>query len=65
MASLPQYFRESIAELRRVSWPSRNTVVTHTILVIIISIILMTLLSVFDFGLGWLYSWTLRTLFPV
>lgn len=56
MASLPQYFRESIAELRRVSWPSQQTVITHTILVILISLAVMGLLSVYDITFGWLYQ---------
>jgi preprotein translocase SecE subunit len=62
MASPLHYFRESLAELRRVTWPSQKTVVAHTILVVIISVVLMVILSAFDFGLGSAYSWIIRTL---
>ncbi len=46
------YFRESLSELRKVSWPTRKVVITHTGLVILVSVVLMTFLSLLDFGLG-------------
>ena len=43
-----QFFRDIIAELRRVTWPSREQATRLTVLVIIISISVGIILGVFD-----------------
>ncbi len=48
------YFKESYAELRKVSWPSRQEAVKHTIAVIIFCLVLAVFLGIIDFGLSWL-----------
>jgi preprotein translocase subunit SecE len=49
-----QFFRDIIAELKRVTWPSREQATRLTILVIIISISVGIILGVLDmlFGRG-------------
>ena len=43
-----QFFRDIIAELKRVTWPSREQATRLTILVIIISISVGIILGIFD-----------------
>ncbi|MDA0987593.1 MAG: preprotein translocase subunit SecE [Chloroflexi bacterium] len=47
-----QFFRETIAELRRVVWPSREQATRLTILVIVISTFVGVLLVVVDLAFG-------------
>ena len=47
-----QFFRETVGELRRVVWPSREQATRLTILVIIISVFVGALLGVVDMGFG-------------
>ena len=42
------YFQESLAELRRVNWPTRKEAINLTLAVIIFSIIVMVYLGVLD-----------------
>ena len=42
------YFQESLAELRRVNWPTRKEVVNLTLVVVIFSIIVMVYLGILD-----------------
>lgn len=46
---IANYFRDTAAEMRRVSWPTRTQAVVYTALVIVISIIVALFLSGFDF----------------
>lgn len=50
-----QFFRETVAELRRVVWPTREQTTRLTILVIIISIFVGILLGVVDMAFGRLF----------
>ena len=50
-----QFFRETVAELRRVVWPTREQVTRLTILVIIISVFVGMLLGIVDMGFGRLF----------
>jgi preprotein translocase subunit SecE len=54
MKKIFDYFRESYAELRRVSWPTRLQTIHYTILVVIISLLVAAFLGILDyfFGLG-------------
>ncbi len=42
------YFKESYAELKRVAWPSRNTLVQHTVVVIVFSVSVAVFLGALD-----------------
>ncbi len=43
------FYRQVIAELRKVVWPSRNELVTYTIVVLVFVVIVIAIVSVLDF----------------
>ena len=47
-----QYVRESIAELKRVDWPTRHQVWVYTVVTLICVAALGTVIAAFDFGIG-------------
>ncbi|MCA9354142.1 MAG: preprotein translocase subunit SecE [Candidatus Kaiserbacteria bacterium] len=49
MSSLIQYFRNTAAELKQVSWPTQHQAMMYTILVIIISVAVSLFTGAFDF----------------
>lgn len=49
MAKVKQYLKETKAEMRHVSWPTRTQSVAYTILVIIISLVTAAYLGALDF----------------
>lgn len=46
-----KYFYEAIEELKKVTWPSRKTLLNHTVLVIGVSLVLALFLGAIDLGL--------------
>ncbi|MQF49137.1 preprotein translocase subunit SecE [SAR202 cluster bacterium AC-647-N09_OGT_505m] len=50
-----QFLRETVGELKRVVWPTREQTTRLTILVIIISLAVGILLGVVDLGFGRLF----------
>ena len=50
-----QFFRETIAELKKVVWPTREQAIRLTVLVIIISFVVGVLLGVVDMGFGGMF----------
>ncbi|MEU1051152.1 preprotein translocase subunit SecE [Streptomyces sp. NPDC005876] len=49
---LALFYRQIIAELRKVVWPSRNQLTTYTTVVIIFVVIMIGLVTVIDYGLS-------------
>lgn len=49
---LTSYVRESYDELRKVSWPTRQTVIKDTLIVIAVSVALGAFFGAIDFGLN-------------
>lgn len=45
------YLKETKAELKEVSWPTKSQTISFTILVILISVIVAMFLGAIDFGL--------------
>jgi preprotein translocase subunit SecE len=45
-----RFVRESVSELRKVLWPSRNELVTYSIVVIIFLVIMVAIVAGFDVG---------------
>jgi preprotein translocase subunit SecE len=45
-----RFVRESVSELRKVLWPSRNELVTYSIVVIIFMVILTAIVAGLDVG---------------
>jgi preprotein translocase subunit SecE len=52
------YFEETVMELKKVSWPSKDEIRGSTVVVIITSIIL----AAFTFGVDSTLSWLTRTM---
>jgi preprotein translocase SecE subunit len=50
---LLQYFQESWAELRKVSWPDRQTVINLTLIVIGVSILVGAYIAILDQIMHW------------
>lgn len=48
---LALFYRQVIAELRKVVWPSRNQLTTYTTVVIFFVLILIGLVTLIDYGL--------------
>lgn len=46
---LINYFKESVKELKKVSWPSKQQVIQHTVLVIVASLVVAAFLGIVDF----------------
>ena len=51
-----RYLREIIAELRKVTWPSRETAINLTVVVTVVSLAVGVFLGGFDFGFSWLVN---------
>ena len=49
MSNLSNYFRDTMAEMKQVSWPTQKQAFLYTFLVIVISILVSLFLGAFDF----------------
>ncbi|MFD5229815.1 preprotein translocase subunit SecE [Streptomyces qaidamensis] len=49
---LALFYRQIVAELRKVVWPSRNQLTTYTTVVIIFVVVMIGLVTVIDYGLS-------------
>ena len=52
MSAFTNYFRESFAELKKVSWPTKNQTINYSLVVIGISLGLAIFLGVLDYVLN-------------
>ena len=52
LAKIIGYFTQSWTELTKVAWPSRKQTIQMTVAVIVITLLVGTILGVFDFGLS-------------
>ncbi|CAN5477171.1 hypothetical protein BH09ACT12_BH09ACT12_29480 [soil metagenome] len=50
--SIPTFYRQVIAELRKVVWPTQEQLVTYFFVVMIFVIVMMSIVSVLDLGFG-------------
>jgi preprotein translocase subunit SecE len=50
--SLPTFYRQVVAELRKVVYPTRDQLVTYFIVVMVFVVIMMAIVSLLDLGLG-------------
>ncbi|MEW6517431.1 MAG: preprotein translocase subunit SecE [candidate division FCPU426 bacterium] len=46
------FLRESVAELKRVTWPTRKEILGSTLVVVVVVGILMVFIALFDFVLA-------------
>ncbi|WP_329182410.1 MULTISPECIES: preprotein translocase subunit SecE [unclassified Streptomyces] len=56
LGRLALFYRQIIAELRKVVWPSRNDLTTYTTVVIVFVVVVIAFVSVVDWGFGKLIS---------
>ena len=50
--SIPTFYRQVVAELRKVVYPTQQQVVTYFIVVLIFVLVMMSIVAGLDFGLG-------------
>ncbi len=57
MNSFINYIKDTIAEMKHVSWPTNKQSVVYTVLVVVISVVVALYIGLFDFvfqrGLDW------------
>ncbi|WP_331271898.1 preprotein translocase subunit SecE [Motilibacter aurantiacus] len=51
------YFRQVVAEMRKVIWPTRTELTHYTIVVLVFVLVMIALISVLDYGFGRLMFW--------
>jgi preprotein translocase subunit SecE len=51
--SLPTFYRQVVAELRKVVWPTRQETMQTTLVIIVVVIVLSLLLGLIDLFLKW------------
>jgi preprotein translocase subunit SecE len=44
------FFRQMVAELRKVIWPTRNMLVTYTVVVVVFVVFMATIVTLLDLG---------------
>ncbi|MFF8030579.1 MULTISPECIES: preprotein translocase subunit SecE [unclassified Streptomyces] len=49
---LALFYRQIVAELRKVVWPTRNQLTSYTIAVIVFVIVMIGLITLIDYGLS-------------
>jgi preprotein translocase subunit SecE len=59
-AGVQRFYRETVAELRRVQWPDRLTTRNLTLVVIGMSVALSAVLGAFDLLMTKLFQWLLK-----
>lgn len=50
--SIPTFYRQVVAELRKVVWPTQEQLVTYFIVVMVFVVFMMGLIASLDLGLG-------------
>ena len=55
-ASLIKFFKETKAELKKVSWPSKEQLFNNTLIIVVFIAIATIILSALDVGFTWLFS---------
>lgn len=50
--SIPTFYRQVVAELRKVVWPTQEQLVTYFIVVMVFVLVMMSLVSALDLGFG-------------
>ncbi len=50
--SIPTFYRQVVAELRKVVWPTQEQLVTYFTVVMVFVIVMMGIISMLDLGFG-------------
>ena len=51
-ARIALFYRQVVAELRKVIWPTRRELITYTWVVIVFVAVIATIVGIFDYGFG-------------
>ena len=54
--SVARPFKETLAELKKVTWPTRKQLITYTLVVSVFVIIVAAVVGIIDFGLLQIYG---------
>ena len=57
VAKLQRFLKETKAELKKVTWPSKEQLLHNTGVILVFIVIFTVILSVLDFGFQELFSW--------
>ena len=55
--SLPTFYRQVVAELRKVVWPTQQQLTTYFIVVLVFVVVMMAITAGLDLGFGKLMFW--------
>ncbi|MBE7045383.1 MAG: preprotein translocase subunit SecE [Ruminococcaceae bacterium] len=55
-AGFLKFFRETKAEMKKVSWPTKEQLLHNTLIILIFIAIATVILSVLDVGFSWLFQ---------
>lgn len=55
-----KYFKETRAELRKVSWPTRQEALNLTLIVVAFTIFMAALLGIIDYIFAWVFGLILK-----
>ena len=55
--SLPTFYRQVVAELRKVVWPTQEQLITYFIVVMVFVLFMIALVSMLDLAFGKLVFW--------
>ena len=53
---LIKFFRETKAELKKVSWPTKSQLIHNTLIIVAFILIATIILAILDVGFSWLFS---------
>ncbi len=59
---LAKFFRETKAELKKVTWPSKNQLINNTLIILAFIVITGIILAVCDVVFGWLIDFVTNLL---
>lgn len=54
LANLSTFYRQVVAELRKVIWPTREQLITYWVVVLVFVLAVIAIVSLLDLGIGWL-----------
>ncbi|MCK4643578.1 preprotein translocase subunit SecE [Candidatus Calescamantes bacterium] len=59
---IKNFYKIEKAEAKRITWPSRKELGSHSILILVVSLILAIIFAVVDQGFQILVTWLIKTL---
>ena len=55
--SLPTFYRQVVAELRKVVWPTQEQLITYFFVVMVFVLVMIAIVAALDLGFGKLVFW--------